>query len=245
VERVHPTRFIQDQINYWGALKNGWFNTLFTQKEMITTTAGHSYVFADGIPYFYSGLTSITNDESTVGFMLVNLRTKEATFYPITGATETAAIKSAQGQVQQFGYQASDPILVNEFGAATYFMTLKDVDGLLKQYAFVSVENYNIVGVGNSISEARNNYYTVLKSNGILSKADDVATAIKGTVERINFIEGNYYIKLSGKNELYSIPKTVSPKLALTQVGDKIEIQYGTEVNGFYEVTEFINKTLK
>ena len=79
--------------------------------------------------------------------------------------------------------------LVNEFGAATYFMTLKDVDGLLKQYAFVSVENYNIVGVGNSIAEARNNYYTVLKSNGILSKGDAAATTIKGNVERINYIE--------------------------------------------------------
>ncbi|MGL5021647.1 MAG: hypothetical protein ACRC5R_06460, partial [Mycoplasmatales bacterium] len=134
-ERIQPIALISEQINYWGSYKNGWLNTIVGQKEMIKSTDGHSYILVDGEPHYYTGLTSITNDQSTVGFMLVNLRTKESSFYSITGATETAAMSSAEGQVQQFGYKATFPILLNEFGKATYFMTLKDVDGLLKQYA--------------------------------------------------------------------------------------------------------------
>ncbi len=140
VERVQPSNIVNQQVRSWGAYKNGWLNTIFAQNEMIQPTEGFGYVYIDNEPYYYTGLTSIKSDESTVGFMLINTRTKESIFYKINGATEEAAQKSAQGQVQQYDYVASFPILLNVYDTPTYFMTLKDQDGLIKQYAYVSVK---------------------------------------------------------------------------------------------------------
>ncbi len=228
VERVQPRSLVMNQINYWGAYKNGFINSIFGQKEMITTTNGSSYVYIEGQPYFYTGLTSITNDQSTVGFMLVNSKTKESYFYQITGATENAAQKSAEGQVQQFGYRASFPILVNEFSTPAYFMTLKDADGLVKQYAYVSVENYNIVGVGDSVASAKTAYYDTLKGNNQLDTSVDEAAIqrLSGTIERINYIDNNYYLKLDASDELLIANSDVSNLLPFTQKGDKVEVEF-------------------
>ena len=38
--------------------------------------------------YMYTGITSISSDESNIGFVLVNLRTHEARFYDVPGAEE-------------------------------------------------------------------------------------------------------------------------------------------------------------
>jgi hypothetical protein len=244
-ERIQPTSFITQQVNYWGYYKNGWLNTVLGQKEMITTTNGFSYVMIDNEPYYYTGLTSVTNDQSTVGFILVNMRTKETTFYPITGATEEAAMNSAEGQVQQFGYQATFPVLVNEFGKATYFMTLKDADGLLKQYAYVSVENYNIVGVGNTKEEAKSNYYNSLKSSGTVNSSNIETNVTTGVVERINYIEGTYYIKLVGSDALYKASADISPILPYTNIGDTVTIEASSDSSTYVETLTFKNDTLE
>ena len=55
----------------------------------------------DGKSYWYTGITSAGADDSTIGFMLVDTRTKEAKLYRQLGATETAAMVSATGKVQE------------------------------------------------------------------------------------------------------------------------------------------------
>lgn len=245
VERIQPNWIIESQTNSWGTYKNGWLNTILGQKEMITSTPGSSYVYIDGNPFYYTGLTSITNDESTVGFILVDLRDKSSKFYQLTGATETAAIDSAQGQVQQFGYHASFPILVNEYNTATYFMTLKDNDGLLKQYAFVSVENYNIVGVGSSIDEARSNYYSVLKENNKIDNSKSETESLSGTIERITLVGATYYFKLKDSDVLYTVESDINPILPITQVGDSVSIKFINSQDTYMYVTEIVNNTLE
>lgn len=246
VERIQPKSLVIDQINSWGAYKNGFINTIFGQKEMIRTTPGSSYVYIDNQPYFYTGLTSITNDQSTVGFMLVNSRTKEASFYQITGATEEAAQQSAQGQVQQFGYKASFPILVNQNNTPAYFMTLKDTDGLIKQYAYVSVENYNIVGVGDTISAAQKAYYSALKDNGkVTTGASELDTKVEGNIERINYVDGNYYIKLQDNAQLFVATSDTSDYLPYTKEGDSVAISFMDNDENISQITEFTNTTLQ
>ncbi|MFV0246527.1 MAG: hypothetical protein ACK5HS_01145 [Mycoplasmatales bacterium] len=244
IERVQPTQFLIDQINYWGAYKNGWFNTIFGQKEMIKTTKGYSFVNIDSKPYLYTGLTSIQSDESTVGFMLVNLRTKESFFYTLNGATETAAMSSAEGQVQQYGYSSSFPILLNIYGEPTYFMPLKDKQGLIKQYAFVSVSNYNIVGIGNSYSKAKDDYYDKLKSNGSVSTNKEDTIELSGKISRINYISDTYYIMIEGNKELFTIKDNVSKYLKLTQVGDNVKFSYLKSDDTYKEIVKFNNETL-
>ncbi len=246
-ERIQPTALVKEQLTDWGAYKNGWLNTVFAQNEMIQPTKGHGYVYIDNESYYYTGLTSIKSDESTVGFMLINTRTKASTFYKINGATEAAAQKSAQGQVQQYNYKASFPILLNINNTPTYFMTLKDQDGLIKQYAYVSVKNYNIVGVGNSKASAATNYQEALKTNGELNTVIDEKTlkTANGKIERINYINGQYYIKLIDNKNLFVTNEDISPYLNLTAENDEVSFKYVESTADYQQISSFTNKTLE
>ncbi len=244
VERVWPKEMIMEQISYWGAYENGWLNTKLAQKEVIQPTEGNSFVFIEGQPYLYTGLTSIQGDESTVGFILSSVKDKSTTFYKLTGATEVAAMSSAEGQVQQFEYQASFPILLDIYGKPTYFMTLKDKQGLIKQYAFVSVENYNVVGIGDTISKAQSDYYTKLKENNSIDKDAQETNDASGVIDRINYVDGNYFIKLEGSPEIYITDKDISNDIVLTESGDSVKLSYIDYNDNYKELTSFNNSTI-
>ncbi len=55
----------------------------------------------------YTGVTSVNDDASNIGFILVNERTSEAHYYSIAGADESSAMAAAEGEVQEKGYRAS------------------------------------------------------------------------------------------------------------------------------------------
>ncbi|MCG8453209.1 MAG: hypothetical protein MI717_08515, partial [Spirochaetales bacterium] len=149
VDRIQPEAFVRDQINDWGRFGKGWWNAIFAEEGVIQLTEGTSLVHgADGHSYWYSGLTSSGGDDSTVGFILVDTRTKEASFYRQSGATERAARRSAEGKVQEKGYVASFPVMYNVQGRPTYACALKDKTGLIKLVALVSVENFGVIGIG-------------------------------------------------------------------------------------------------
>lgn len=245
IERVWPTEFIMEQINYHGEYVNGWLNTIITQKNMVMPTDGFSYVFLDGEPYLYTGLTSVQSDDSTVGMMIVSLRDKTTKFYKLTGATESAAMASSEGQVQQYEYSATFPILLNVYNEPTYFMTLKDKQGLIKQYSYVSVENYNIVGIGETMSSAKKDYYEKLKSNGTLQATDTSEMEEEtGTIERINIVDDIAYIKFEGDKYFYMASTDLSNDLLLTQPGDKITYKASSDSGELIEVVEFDNNNI-
>lgn len=202
-------------------------------------------MFIDGQNYFYTGLTSAGRDESTVGFMLVNTRTKEATFYKVSGATEITAMRSAEGLVQDLGYRATFPILVNVQGKATYFMTLKDNEGLVKRYAYVSVENYNNVGVGTSISEAQKDYVRQLSQDNQITAPTEGLTTTTAVVERIETVivdgESLTYVKVADNKTLFIISPQTSAYAPLTKVGDTVELKYLPSESTEIIVNEFTN----
>ncbi len=243
VDRIYPREFIYQQLKYYGAYKNGWLNTITSQKEMIQPTDGLSYVFIDNKPYFYTGMTSIKSDQSTVGFIITDIVSKKTDFYTLNGSTEISAKSSAEGKVQQFNYTASSPILLDVYNTPTYFMTLKDKDGLVKQYAFVSVKNYNIVSIGDSISSSKKSYYSALKSNGVLKSDETSSISKKGVVERINKLDDIFYIKLKGDKNIYLLDKDLSKETVLTQVNDSVSIKYSNNDDTYKEVLEFENNS--
>ncbi len=243
VDRIYPKSFIYEQLKYYGSYKNGWINTITSQKEMIQPTEGLSYVFIDNKPYFYTGMTSIKSDQSTVGFIITDIVSKKTSFYTLNGSTETSAKLSAEGKVQQFDYTASAPILLDLYNTPTYFMTLKDKDGLVKQYAFVSVKNYNIVSIGDSINSSKKDYYDLLKNNGVLKTDSNSISSKSGTIERINQLDDIFYLKLKNDNNIYLIDKDSSKELVLTQVNDNVTLKFNNSDNTYKEVTEFENNS--
>ena len=229
VDRVYPSGLLLTQLENWGQYTNGYLNTLFSQKGVLRPTDGYNYVALNDDVYIYTGLTSVSSDASNVGFALINMRTKEAKYYAISGAEEYSAMSSAEGKVQNLKYKATFPILINAGGQPTYFLSLKDDAGLVKKYAFVSVENYQIVSVGDSVATAEKDYYQLLNDNGKV-KVDFESKEISGKITAVNeaVVNGNshYYFTLEGQSKVYIASISLNSSLPLLKVGDSVTIEY-------------------
>ena len=170
VDNVFTGTLASQKYDWYGTLKNGYWNSIIGNKDCKVTTDDYGYIVIEDDVWFFTGVTSVVSDESNIGFIISNARTGEYKFYPVTGAEEYSAMDSAQGQVQEKGYVASFPSLINVSGEATYIMVLKDSAGLVKLYALVNVENYAIVATGSTQTEAKEEYLKLLKQNGLIDK---------------------------------------------------------------------------
>ncbi len=139
IDQIYSEDLLVQQYNYYGKYSGGFINAYIGQSGVVSTTVGSSYIASGDDVWLYTGVTSVTNDDSIVGFAIINQRTKEAVFQRISGTTEAGAEISAEGIVADKGWDATFPILLNIDGEATYFMALKDND-VVKSYAMVSVE---------------------------------------------------------------------------------------------------------
>ena len=233
VDQVYSANLIIEQIDDWGLYNKGFFNSMFGQNGVVQTTEGYNYLIKDDDVYMYTGITSVSTDESNIGFVLTNLRTKETNFYAVPGAEEYSAMASAEGQVQQMKYVASFPLLINLNDRPTYLLSLKDNAGLVKMYAFVDVTDYQKVVVTDSalgIEVAANNYL----NNANLSNEGKVSKTKVITIEKITsvVIDGNtYYYILDEEERQYRASIKISNKLPFISVGDRVEISYNRETS--------------
>lgn len=231
VDRAYPAELVLSQLENYGKFTNGYINTLLSQKGVLRPTDGYNYVAINDDVYLYTGLTSVSKDASNVGFAMINLRTKEGKYYNISGAEEYSAMSSAEGQVQNLKYRATFPILINAGGQPTYFLSLKDDANLVKKYAFVSVENYQIVATGDSVAQAEQAYYALLEANGKKMDAGDFKTnKLTGAITAINeaVIDGNstYYFKIEGNETVFIGDISLSNRFPLAKVGDNVTIEF-------------------
>ena len=232
VDQVYSADLIIEQINDWGMYKNGFFNSIFSQNGVVQTTEGYNYLVKDDDVYMYTGITSVSTDESNIGFVLINMRTKETNFYAVPGAEEYSAMASAEGQVQQMKYTSSFPLLINLNNRPTYLLSLKDNAGLVKMYAFVDVTDYQKVVVTDStlgIEVAANNYLNNanLGSNGVANNNKDII------IKTINsaIIDGNtYYYLTDMEDKKYKVSiKINNSLLPFLKVGDSVNISYNKD----------------
>lgn len=234
VDRVYDADLLVQQYNYHGRYVNGWINSWLGQKGITTTTEGYNYIALNDDVYLYTGVTSAGGDESNVGFILINQRTKEANYYNITGATEYSAMSSAQGAVQHLNYTATFPLLLNISDQPTYFIALKDSAELVKMYAMVNVSDYQITATGTSVAQCQQNYEQLLSQNGVQVTApvlDDAAEqeTISGTVTEIRsaVVDGNtiFYFALGG-DVYYAVSAQSCQQAVIINVGDTVTITY-------------------
>ena len=232
IDKVYQAELLMKLYDYNGTLKHGYFNSILGQKDCLQTTDGYNYIALDDDVWVYSGVTSVSGDQSNVGFVLMNQRTMETRFYKVEGATESSAMSSAEGQVQNLGYTASFPLLLNISGEPTYFMALKDDAGLVKMYAMVNIQKYQWVATGDSIKECEKMYKQLLKNNGISSAVNEDRKEISGQIKNLLpvTIEGNshMYMVLEGKEDIFDIELSNSDLLDIIKynIGDNIKISY-------------------
>lgn len=250
VDRIQPAVIIEEQLNDWGEYINGYWN--FSNRDKLQITEGLTLVYGkNDRSYWYTGLTSVGSDESAVGFVLVDTRTKETTFYKQSGATEYAAQQSAEGKVQEKGYSASLPIPYNINNIPTYVMTLKDDGGLVKMYAMVAINDYTIVGVGNSMRETLTAFKSAYNSSGnkINPGVSDAKKSLQSVITRIqnDVKNGNsfYYFTVKDYPSIFVGSTQVSGELPITVVGDSVEISFDIDEEKVIDVTRFDNKAYK
>lgn len=229
VDRVFSADLIIEQYDYRGMYSGGFINSVLGQKNVTVTTDGYNYIALNDDVWVYTGVTSVTGDESNVGFILSNQRTKETAYYTIAGATEYSAMASAQGMVQHLGYTATFPLLLNINGEPTYFMALKDASLLVKMYAMVNVEQYQVVATGTTLEETKAEYDAQLIQNGIQTDPVEEAvetTTVSGTVEelRSQIVAGNtvYYFLLEG--QWYSVNAADWEQAVLLEEGLEVTV---------------------
>ena len=252
IDRIQPDFLVRKQINYWGKYIKGFLNSVLSEEGVLVATEGTSLVFGnDGESYWYTGLTSSGADDSTVGFVLINTRTKEVTFYNQPGGTETSAMQSAQNKVSNFaGYRSSFPIMYNIFGKPTYISSIKDSAGLLKKVAFVSVEDVSIIGVGDTKEEAYKNYKEALNKTNLKIDTNTLSIeTIKGKITRFNSItqdgKTTIYFTIEGNNKIFKSTLNDS-SIFLAKVGDEVEVKVEkTDKVKDIDLVEFKNITLK
>ncbi len=238
VDRAYPSDLLIEQYNWSGMYENGWLNSWLGQEGVVRTTPGtngqlgYNYIAQGEDIYLYTGVTSVTADDSSVGFILVNQRTGESHFYPVAGATEASAMASAEGQLQNLRYQATYPILLNVAGQPTYFVSLKDDAGLVKMFAMINIEQYQSVATGSTVEECQEAYLALLASDGLLSEeeaAESSATQeVSGQIATIAqaVVDGNshFYVTLAGDatGTIYDFALPELLEIVAYQPGDQI-----------------------
>ena len=253
IDRVYDSDVIVQQYNYYGKYQKGFWNSLLGQKDVIKTTDGYNYIAKNDDVWMYTGVTSVTSDQSIIGFVLVNQRTKEADFYNVTGGTEYSAQQAAEGRVMDLGYTATFPLLLNIGGEPTYFLSLKDPKNqIVQQYALINVANYNNnkMGVtGTDLSKCLASYIESLKEKGITVdiNPDDVVTpgtnedktpdttklTASGTIADIRTAvmggESYYYIKLDSNEAYFAIAASKDEGVVILNRGDSVTVTYSGE----------------
>ena len=251
IDQAYDSELLVNQYNYFGKYNGGFWNSIIGQSGVKKASAGYSFLAIEDDVYLYTGVTSVTSDDSILGFFLINQRTKEAKFYNTTGATESAAQLSAQGKVSDKGWKASFPILLNIDGQATYFMSLKDASNIVKSYAMVNVQQYNVVAIpDNENVDLRSCLEKYIEDLGALSPAviinfnfdgtgisdgdnpenpTDSTKKLTGVISDIRsaVIGGNtyYYFELDKSGVYYYVAASLSNRAALFNVGDRITVE--------------------
>lgn len=223
IDNVYSPELIMEQYDWYGSYQSGWLNSVIGQKGVVQATEGYNYIPKGNDLYMYTGVTSVVSDESNIGFIFTNLRTRETEFYEIAGAEEYSAMDSAEGVVQHLNYEATFPILLMIEGQPTYTVALKDNAGLVKQYGMVNMSQYQIVATGSTIQDCLANYRKLLENNGA-EVTQSTTSEMAGTIEDIRtaVISGTtyYYIRLQGSDVYYIVSAADNEQVVLLNEGD-------------------------
>ena len=250
IDNVYDGTLACEKYDWYGTLSRGFWNSVIGKRDCKMTTQGYGYIVRGDDVWYYTGITSVTSDESNIGFIISNARTGEYKYYPVIGAEEYSAMGAAQGEVQEKGYVASFPSLINVEGEATYIMVLKDENGLVKLYALVNVENYSIVATGDSQSSAKQAYLDELAKRGVISEeelpAPETKTAeITVTSVRLATLHGETVVYLTAEDGIvYRGALSSDESLILVTEGMTLTVEYSdTDHERIRAIAEWSEKT--
>ena len=222
IETVYNGDFISNAYTNYGTLKRGFFNSIFSKKgcTMITTTKDiksgddtinvpdYGYLSDGKDIWLYTGIKSArSGNSSTIGLLMVNGRTGKAYLANTDGADEQSAMDAANGEMQQYKYQASFPSLINLNNHLVYVMVMTDKNNIVKNYACVDSADVSKVYAGDTVDDVINQYNAGKKQDIVVpAKTQDIKE--NATVERteINSKTITLYFN-DGTSQTYDLAK--------------------------------------
>ena len=240
VDIVYTGYLASEKYNWQGTLSGGFFNSIIGNVGCKQTTDDFGYIVRDDDVWYFTGVTSVTADESNIGFILSNARTGAYKFYSVIGAEEYSAMGSAQGKVQEKGYTASFPSLINVSGEATYIMVLKDENGIVRLYALVNVENFSIVATGETQREAMTAYRNQLAAAGSGNASEEQTTVTVTDLQIVTMSDGPTVYLTAEDGTVYKGYLETDEALIRVRIGDRIQVSYTeTGVDGLYRILKW------
>ena len=249
VDEVFPGELLVEQYNWNGLLSNGFINSRFAKKGVRRATQtkndanenqpDYGYIAKDGDIWIYTGVTSVNEDSSNVGFILVNQRTGDAHYYTIPGADENSAMSAAEGEVQEKRYQASFPSLINVDEQPTYVMVLKDASGIVKLYAMVNVQSYNIVTTAANLDDCFAQYRRLINGGEVpvdpaetkpaeTPEEETTVLDMEFTINSIQYVDisGDTYVYLEGSDgNIYRQKFADNEALISFRAGNEVKVR--------------------
>ena len=226
VQRCVDEKVMETQANNALSLKNGFWNRLFAKKEVFQLSDGYNYLLKNNATYYISCITSPNeNDQTSIGFLIVNLKTKEAIRYSCPGITEMRAREIAMydERVKAQALEATWPILVSYHGVPTYFVVLKN-DVQSQKIVFLNVDTGSFVGMGTDITSAKIEYDSLLSNESIVQKENK---EIKGTVTKIRDLGSTIEFMIDTMpNAYFSCDINISLVARFLSVGESVTIVY-------------------
>lgn len=251
VDAVYSGGLAEQKYNWHGTLSGGFINSIIGNKDCKRTTDDYGYIVIGDDVWYFTGVTSVTSDESNIGFIISNARTGEYKYYPVVGAEEYSAMRAAEGEVQEKGYVASFPSLINVSGKATYIMVLKDAGGLVKLYALVNVEQYSVVATGATQAEAMKAYKALLVQNGIvdeeqLPEVETEAVEVAVSDVKTYAVDGNTVFYIVGSDGYYYKGYLKdNEELVFVSVGDLVLVEYSEGDDQRIRIIESVSAILE
>ncbi len=238
VDRTINESIVDSQATNAFRYKNGFFNVHFGEKkEVFQLSDGYNYFIKNGQTYYVSCITSPNeNDQTSIGFVTINLKTREAHKYYVNGITEMRAREIAMNdaRVKAQALTATWPLLINYEGIETYFIVLKN-EVQSQKIVLLNVKDGELVAMGNTLEEAKAEYDKLLADSGESSLETKTIT---GEVIRIRDLGETIEFILKDNEEKYFV---VSPSVSLDarfiQIGDNVTIKCN-DYGEYYYVLE-------
>lgn len=252
VDRITPSEIAKDYVDYWGKLKDGWWNSFWTHINLLEAETPTMNYSSDGLCIFVIPVTSTSgNDQAMTGLMYCDSRTGKFTYYTTSGgATEEAIVQAVNSQLSFKKWHASEQMVYeNVYGKLTALVPVLGENGNYQGLSIVENENKR-VAFGVNPQEAIIEFQKIIMNSGGQISTETVKDVLEysGKVIRIGWdISGSgkqYYLYFSGFRNSFMVSSELQSELALTKEGDLVLIEFINSDQMAVPTISFKNLTL-
>lgn len=197
VDGVQSGQHIEERINYYGSLQDGWLNSIFTQSNVNKVTTYNNQklwlVNVGGVMHYFTGMTSVNaKDQSLVSGILVNALSGEAMEVSLSGVMDENGAVSVLDSSLGADSMRWEPVLPMPFfinGEFYWGSSIVSDSGIFQKAGIVKGDDQSKVYFGATFEEAvskiKGGVVTISSSNEMISVKRDVLDKILAKIAEL------------------------------------------------------------